>query len=752
MAKSPALRRDKTATTVKEPRGQINEDGIFEPGSGQGKPKGKQQPAYRIYAESKIVVSKALGPYWQKKHDGAVAANSKVWEAWEEVFRYFNNNQTKTLQGTPRGTFKRGDSTENVLFSNINLMVPATYSKNPDFAINTTDDADQDFIKALKPLLNTVFKRRDLMNAKPKLRKATGMGLLTNAGVFKVDYTRKDDSIDGVMTELENISASLQKAKDGKELEELYGKLMALEAQAEVSEKSGAKMRNILPHHLLVDPFAEDSDGCDGRWMVETQYLPTEYLKARFAVKDEDGEYALAYAPTHKASFDSAAGSREDGIGLVLQKLNATSNEPTSHSDEERLSYLYTYMTEVKLVWDKTTHRVFLFLANDWKWPLWVWDDPLKLSRFFPYFIIQFAFTTGGTTSVGETSYYLDQQDEINDINRQAARIRRTVFDFFFYDSDAINPEDAEAVIKALRGVTESAKHSLGVRLGGEKKLSDLFQAILPPSADYAQLFNKDAPLNVINRTTNTSDALRGVQFKTNTNEAAVQTYQDAVKLSVGAKIDTVEDVCSEAGHAVAEMLVQFMQIDEVAGLIGQKLAQGWRNMSVEEFNSNYSCEVVAGSTEKANSTFRKKEAIQVAQAIGQVGQSAPVTTMMLMIRMFQEAFGIVVTDEDWQMLLKEGEANLQKGLSVQGAAGAGAAGGEGGGQDQGQGDIEAMRNAPPEVKARVVQMQQAGKSKEEILAYLKQNVGQGGGSNGAQPKAGRTPPRRQNMRTQANA
>jgi len=57
-----------------------------------------------------------------------------------------------------------------------------------------------------------------------------------------------------------------------------------------------------------------------------------------------------------------------------------------------------------------------------------------------------------------------------------------------------------------------------------------------------APLFNKEPILNTINRISNTSDALRGTQFKTNTNEAAVQSYQDAARMSVGSKIDVIED------------------------------------------------------------------------------------------------------------------------------------------------------------------------------------------------------------------
>ena len=66
------------------------------------------------------------------------------------------------------------------------------------------------------------------------------------------------------------------------------------------------------------------------------------------------------------------------------------------------------------------------------------------------------------------------------------------------------------------------------------------------PALNYEALFNKEPTINSINRISNTSDAIRGVQFKTNTNEASVQSYQDAARMSVGAKIEVVEDVMSD--------------------------------------------------------------------------------------------------------------------------------------------------------------------------------------------------------------
>ena len=77
---------------------------------------------------------------------------------------------------------------------------------------------------------------------------------------------------------------------------------------------------------------------------------------------------------------------------------------------------------------------------------------------------------------------------------------------------------------------------------------------------------------------------------------------------------------------------------------------------------------LASGSIEKPTTEYKKQEALNIAQALGQVGQSAPGMTMTLMLRMFQTAFsGLLIKKEDWKMLEQEIQANLTKGVSTNG-------------------------------------------------------------------------------------
>jgi len=709
----------------------------------------KPPPPYQIFGDSKIPVTKAYGSLWRTMIDSALKANELIHDAWEQCFAYYNNHQVKVSESS-KGTFTRGDVTENIVYSNVNVMLPAVYGRDPDIAVNTTDKEDEKFSECAQALLTQLLKGKNLLNCKPKVKKAVGVALMTNYGVLKLDYVLKSDSQDSMLESLMEVTKEIETAKSQKALESAYGKLAAIESIVNVFEQGGPKLKNVMAKNLVIDPVAEMPDGTDAQWMAERCYLPTAFLKHKFTRKESDTDcWYYVFKPTHKAVFTAGGNTKDDAYGLVLETL---SGQESLQENEEVGGYRELYYTECWQCWDKATRRTALFAADDWTYPLWIWDDYTKTTRFFPYFIIGFGLSTGQTTSVGEVSYYLDQQDEINQINRQVTRIRNSVFNFFFYNSHKVSQADVELMMQAMKRGYHDEQAAVGVKVPEGSKISDLFEAIVPPALNYEALFNKEPTINSINRISNTSDAIRGTQFKTNTNEAAVQSYQDAAKMSVGAKIEVVEDVLSDLCKALLEQCVQNMSQSDVEGLVGSKIAQGWGNMSLAEYNKRFALDIVPGTSEKPNSVFKKKEAVQVAQAIGQFASAAPMTSMKVALRVLEQAFTeVVIKPEDWDMMEKEMEMNMQRGNSSgaqappqpgQNQPGPATASppGVGGG---GPAIPPELANLPPEVKQHVMEMHQQGAPPEQIAAFLKEVMAkmqavQGGGP---QPPAGGPPP-----------
>jgi hypothetical protein len=105
-----------------------------------------------MYPGSKIPVSRAFGQLWRTKVEAAQRTNEIIYEAWEQCFAYYNNHQSKASESS-KGVFQRGDVTENVVYSNVNVMLPAVYGQDPDIAVNTTDKEDEKFAECAHTLL-----------------------------------------------------------------------------------------------------------------------------------------------------------------------------------------------------------------------------------------------------------------------------------------------------------------------------------------------------------------------------------------------------------------------------------------------------------------------------------------------------------------------------------------------------------------------------------------------------------------------
>ena len=153
------------------------------------------------------------------------------------------------------------------------------------------------------------------------------------------------------------------------------------------------------------------------------------------------------------------------------------------------------------------------------------------------------------------------------------------------------------------------------------------------------------------------------------------------------------------------------MPREQVATLIGDANAVNWREMSREQFSAMYTLNVVAGSIEKPTSVFKKKEAIQIAQAVGQFARAAPATGLQIILRMMENAFTEVnITEADWRTLREEAKAMMQKG-NTSPSAGPGA-------------NIDPA-TVPPDVKQKIVEAKRQGASQEQLTAMLQEAMGQ---------------------------
>lgn len=610
------------------------------------------EPIYRMYGDSRIPVSKAEGKLWKNRQQQAATVMKDVTDSWDLTYQYFNADQVVIKDD---GTFdfsndklrNNKENTENLVWANNISMLPALYSQDPRVEITNNKDKNEQINKMctmLERVVNILFTKRVApgLNLKNKVRKAILNCNLTNRGIIKVGYNFKDDVSDTAIQQLNELTKQLEEAKDVKTIKDIEGKMQALEEVINYATSSGPYIKHVRPFDLFIDPNAEEQDGTDAKWIMEREWLPTEYLKAKFGKDNENSdEVESIYKPGKVLPINSKGNDDsllEDDDPLSLTDGDATNYKNYGYENAEQ--YKRSCLTECFWVWDKTKRRVYLYSNNDWSYPLWVWNDPYELEEFFPYYILNFHENPNATLCKGEVSYYLDQQNTINMINSQLQKMRKFGFNHYLFDSAS------GADVKDIMNWANGGKNIVPIKLPINKKFEDILFAGSVPYDKNQMLYDKTELLRVVDMISGTDAATRSGEYKTNTTNLAIQQYAQGKQSRIDDKRDLIELFVGKIGWAVAQLCLMYMNQEQVIQLIGDENAQGWTNYQSFEITNTFSLRCIGGSTVKPTSDMKKQQALQLSQILGQFASASPIVTI-IMLQIMERAFDEVVVKEE---------------------------------------------------------------------------------------------------------
>lgn len=700
-------------------------------------------PSYKKFPDSRIPISKSAGTLWKSRHDNAMAKlkNANTFEAWDECISYYKNDQTgKRNRENPDMPSVGGDKfltggpftqTENVVFSNISALVPSIYAKNPDVTVHSAKgDADREFTVTAQKLLRTLMQKRTApgINLKPKMRRAVVMTSLTNIGYIEVGYTRREVAVESTMAEIDEIASQLEQAKEPKRIEELEGQLAALDDKVDLLRPAGPWARFVHPKDVLFDSDASLVDGTDSKWMMIRDSYDTSFLNAVYRRKTSDDQWESLYKPTHVVKATSnrnMAGHDEEITSFTL--LSGDEHDHQSYGYDNERTFKRAQRTFVWKIWDFTTRRVYMYAENDWKWPIWVWDDPYGLDDFYPIYPLAFHTDPEDLYARGEASYYLDQQDEINRINSQVSRMRHRISNQMVYNKRAITDESTiVALTKPVMG-----KELVGIDIPEGMKIGDVIDTPPIPAVEYGQLFDKKSLFEAVDRVSGVPSAVKGAEYKTNTTNKAIDSYESSASMRLDEKIDAIEEIIGRIGNAILVMCLQFMPQEQVVELIGAQNAGAWPPpMAAKEANRSFTLTVTGGSSLKPTSKVRKEQAKETAQIIGQFGASNPVA-FLIVLKMFQRAFSdeLILEPSDWEMLMGAIEGQIQQSQQQEAPPEAPPAEGANGAAKPQKVDgkaivgriSKAIEKMPPELRKKMGKDLGNGIPLEEILGKIEQ-------------------------------
>jgi hypothetical protein len=687
-------------------------------------------PMYRVDMTLKVPVSKHHAGLWKSRIDAGKQKLKPRIDAWDEAIRYYNNSQLEHRQSVDGGSGNRYYSkrrnnvwseTENVVYANVQAIMPAVFAKNPQVSLTTAKTEIQPFVATLQRLTNTLATLSSApgLNLQVHAEQCVVATELCNLGWLTYGYTTRADSSIVTVDELNRISNDLVKAKDQKTIMELEGQLMALEEELDIANPAGPFVRYMPPHDVVVDPDSAVPDYSDAKWIAFREVYPTSYLNAKFGKKDKDGKWMSVYQPT---SVLLASAKTDKADEYANFKLFTTSDaKDYGYDDKKQLDR--ASRTVCWRVFDRVTRRVYLFADNKWDWPIWAVNDPYGLPGFFPAEPMFYNITAIGNSAHGNVVYYLDQQDALNEIADEKRRARQDLKETFLFNDKM----DRESVVKWLQGGDGNAQ---GVKVPEGSSLKDMLYPKPNTMMQALPLFDPNPIYQAIDRLSGVSEVLRNAQFKTNTTNKAIERYDANTAMRLDARISRIEDVLGKVMFGVAFLCAQFMTAQEVTNIIGQEGAAQWQNYDAAELRDLFSAQAVGGSTQKPTSQQRKQQAMELAEIFARFVQIAPLTAIQTTLQVLNSAFDeINLPPNLFEGLAAEVEAAMQRGNSTQG-------GGDGGSGDQsastegGNGgsassdDAEAMMaqvaemidSLPPEAKMALGQAMAQGAPVSEAL------------------------------------
>lgn len=696
------------------------EDSIQQTGSADqvaadnaAKEKAQPKQIYKLDPKTKIPVSRFEGPLWQGRKKSGTKQIAGLLDAWHEAEAYYGNSQMEHRRIT-EGQWKGNDvvsknrnrkfsSTENMVYATVNAVIPSTYAKNPSVEVTMTDQSLEEQGTALKHFMNNLAHREDApgINLKPKVRKSIMRCEITNEAWIMVGYTMKEASADQAMADINRIGLKLQNATDSKEIEKLEGELLALEESCDLLDPAGPFVKSVRGDQIIIDPMSVEDDHSDANWMMVRMMLPTNYLNARFYQENADGTAVSAYKASHVVD---ASNANEAGGTTAEQKeidafhiFDAGKDNPADYGYDDKRTYDRAKRTLVWYCFDKVKRRFYLYADTDWTWPIWVYNDPYHLPRFYPLRKLQYHTDPRTNRTKGEVSHYLDQQDDLNTIADELNRARTALRDKVIFDATVMDQATVESIM------LDPNRKFVGVKPQEGKSLKDSIMGQPLPALEMKQLWDRGPAMQAINQISGIGDAMRGEQFKTNTTNEAIDKYSSISDTRLDEKRDAIEDFVGGIMNDVLFLCLQFMPVDQFISITGSQYAKaydGFQNMQPKDIRDKVQMRIEGGSTQKPTSAAKKAEALQVSQILGQFARAVPYAGVVA-LEVLEHAFdSISIEAANWEKIEQMMVMSLQQ-------AGAG----PGGAQQQQQGQEQ-----PPNEDAIVQQVIQAAKARGKVV------------------------------------
>ena len=469
----------------------------------------------------------------------------------------------------------------NMVFATVNVIAPSIAVNHPKITVNAINPDNAANAVITEAVVNYWWRYKDIGT---EFRRSVKDFIITGHGWIKVGYRFVEEEVVG-----SDVDPSDPTAEGGEGTPNTV-----------VLEDSPFAER-VSPFDVFVDPDATSMK--DIRWIAQRIRRPIRDIQS-------DRRYSKA--------------ARQEVRSLTVSRY---SDDPSRKKIQDKtLGY-----AEVWEFYDISNRSMCVFADGVDKFLV----APMRMPYSFgqPFVMLRNYDVPDGFYPIGDLEQIEPMQHELNETRTQMMNHRKRFARKWLYKESAFDSMGRSAL--------QSQEDNVMVPVITDEPLSNVIQpmpAVINPPEFYNQ---SELITGDINQISGVTEFMRGGSPEIRRTATEASLIQDAMNARTADKLAIVEKAISEVGRRMVSLSRQFMTGEQVARVMGKDGEPAWVTYDREYLQGDFDFEVVAGSTQPANESFRRQMALQIVDAMAPFAGAGVVNMRELASYVLQFGFGV---------------------------------------------------------------------------------------------------------------
>jgi hypothetical protein len=469
----------------------------------------------------------------------------------------------------------------NVVFATVNVIAPSISVNYPKITVNSVNHEDAAKAVIAEAVVNYWWRFRDIRS---EFRRSVKDFVMFGHGWMKVGYRFVEEEAVGNDADISDADVEGNEGTPN----------TVILTDSPFAER-------VSPFDIFVDPDATSMH--DIKWIAQRIRRPLKEVKS-------DKRYNRL--------------AREDAAPMTVGRY---ADDPSRKKVNDK-TYGYAEIWEY---YDVTNKSMSVFCAGGEQFLV----KPIKMPYSFghPFVMMRNYDVPDYFYPIGDLEQIEPMQRELNETRTQMMNHRKRFARKYLYKESAFD--------QLGRTALESQEDNVMVPVISDEPLTSVI-APMPAVINPPEFYNQSELITGdIDRISGVTEYQRGGTPEIRRTATEANLLQDAANARTADKLATVELAISEVGRRMVALAHQFMSGEQVARVMGKDGEPLWVQYDREYLEGDFDFEVVGGSTQPHNESFRRQSALQLVDAMAPFVQTGLVNMKELASYVLQNGFGI---------------------------------------------------------------------------------------------------------------